>query len=395
MSLPEPISHNNKKALIADYRHKGHRLNLISNLAQYLSEERYLVTVDLPEECRESEEWELHSDTITHHASMINSSMKNVPDDKHIQSWLREVLRQANAGEYTMVIIPWADKVMKDISVIIKESRDDMHVHLLIGRYAPGIAQYSDYPDPFDTLDSSIKACELAKGTNVYISRLSAAFDPIALRANTYSDNVNIINDPVDDAVAQSTSWCRGELSLPNDEQLALIAGHLSSRKKILRILKQWPDIYKKHNIKLVLAGELEASNESYEEIKKVVDDNKECIIPRFGVISVDSFPRYIKAADIVICTYEAGTYMPSGLAGLAYVNKVPVISIGNRYISDLINSLRLGVGIEIYSPLALTRAISSVKTRPEKAASYKINPTFTHTFDQMFTDCISEKETT
>lgn len=230
------------------------------------------------------------------------------------------------------------------------------------------------------------------EGTNVYISRLSAAFDPIALDESTYSKNVNIVNDPVDDPISKSPRWCREELSLPKNVKLALIAGHLSNRKKILRILKDWPEIYNESGVKLVLAGELKPSNESYEEIKDIIDANKECIIPRLRVISVEDFPRYINAADIVICTYESGTYMPSGLAGLAYVNKVPMIAIDNRYITNLVNSFNFGIGLKHYSSLEFKKAVSLMGNKEATKDDYHIEPTFTHTFEQMFTDCINKR---
>jgi len=378
-----------KKIIFADYRHKGHRLNLLFKLIFEMPFNELELYVNLPRVTYGSDEWSIHSPIIKDVAINWLSVCDKVPDDDEISNWLKDSISQAKQIGADVLIFPWADKLAEHI-IKYKKSDNLPHIHMLLGRCPPGIMEENDYVDQFHTIDYVKPLENKSKILNISIEKLCATFDPIT-NIKFASKNVRWVNDPVDNPSHLSKKDARNRLGLEKNSKYALHIGHLSDRKKTSDIIKSWPNIYKKTGVKLIVAGEIDQTMKNRGALKKKLlmslDDGIFC---KLGVLENCDFADFIKASDIVLCIYNAGTYMSSGVAGLAAVNGIPILSDGNSYINRLVISEGLGLVGDI-NDLKVFEIINELIILKTKRFPYN-KSNYSNFYNQFFLDCLPKK---
>ncbi|HSX28408.1 MAG TPA: hypothetical protein VLF60_03070 [Candidatus Saccharimonadales bacterium] len=300
----------------------------------------------LPTTAFHSDEWKVHAAqySVRIPSSTKLSSTTQVPDN--LDDWLNEVIDKAKDIGVSLLIFPWADSLIRGLEKRYRKDPSAPHAHLLLGRCPPGVIDFVRGSERAAVLATLQSAKRLAEAGSVCTGRLCATLDSLAGQTAEpeIANRIRYVIDPVSLATHPTKKKARGRLGWELDRQYALLIGDLSERKRATEVVRSWQTIYAKTGITLVLAGEVDQSVPQLPEmVRELGSLFPGSIIADFSYSSQERFVEYIAAADVVLCTFKQGTYMPSGVAGLAAVLGAPIFVEGNRYIEKLVSGSSFG----------------------------------------------------
>lgn len=349
-----------RTVVIADYRWKGHRLELILATAAALVGRCHRVYLHLPRRAFNSEEWSVHS--VVHRARVdVLFGDSDVPTD--IGYWLGNVVRKCLGVGAEHLLLPWADACLQYLHVY-RGVVSMPHIHLLLGRRPPGWREHGGAEQSrVHQMDRQIEY--LTNDGFACVGSLCAAFDERAGETERCAEGGRIrwVVDPValGGALEGTRSDARERVCLKTDHRYALVIGDLSARKRVDETVQAWREIYRQTGITLVLAGSVDSSVKDLVNLtKKIQQYAPDSLETNYAYLPKDVFVDYIKAVDVLVCVSRPDTYMSSGTAGIAAVVGTPIFVGGNRYLEYTVSKRNLGLVGDIEAPsasLAMARA--------------------------------------
>ncbi len=241
---------------------------------------------------------------------------------------MKNVVDQATKIGAKLLVIPWGDSVVDFLAKEYGNRAGAPHLHLLLGRCPPGILDYIQAKDRSVAVKRLSAARQLAE-LGACVGRLCAAFDPRAGQP-VCSDTPTMrwIVDPIKCVSSNCKHHARQLLDLAPAKHYSLLIGDLSARKKVTEVVRAWSAIYDETGIELLMAGKVD---QSVPDLPKLTQ-NVAYITTDYGYLSSRRFVDYIAAADVVLCTFEAGTYMSSGVAGIAAATGIRLVADGSYH---------------------------------------------------------------
>jgi len=121
-----------------------------------------------------------------------------------------------------------------------------------------------------------------------------------------------------------SKSEARKKIQIETTDPIILFFGYIRKYKGLHLLLEAFPQILKKINVKLLIAGEFYDEKTNY--LKQIENINsKDCIILKDNFIPDNEVGLYFSAADIVALPYISATQ--SGIVQIAYNYDRPVVA--------------------------------------------------------------------
>lgn len=334
--------------VIANYRWKGHHLTHILAVAEMMHARGKSVHLHLPGASYASREWRVHSRESSEGLNRLRPLTQDVSRDR--EAWVSDVMAQAREVEAETLFLPWAHSLAPHL-LKYKKMKDVPHVHLLHGRYPPGLLEYASGPQLAKARQSVAVISELTATGFACVGSLCAAIDPLAgTVAAPEAGGVRWIVDPVESVSDLTRIAARARLGLEATQPYVVLLGDLSARKKAEETVRVWPEIHKRTGMVLVLAGEIDQTAPNLLDLARA---RSECVLPDFGYLSNENFKHYVAAADVVLGTFQPGTYVSSGVSGIAAVTGTPMFLDGNHYLEGIEGVHNFGVVGDIESPAA------------------------------------------
>lgn len=144
----------------------------------------------------------------------------------------------------------------------------------------------------------------------------------------------------------------------------ALFVGTLEPRKNLKFLLHIWPELYKKHSIKLVVVGGSGWKNSEISDIINSDDIYNECIIFCNYIPDEELVKLYNTAACYVSASLNEGFGMPQLEAMLC---GCPVVTANNSAMAEVAEHSNLAKAIDGYDPDVWRQAIADTISNPPK----------------------------
>ncbi|OQX95873.1 hypothetical protein B6I21_03175 [candidate division KSB1 bacterium 4572_119] len=152
-----------------------------------------------------------------------------------------------------------------------------------------------------------------------------------------------------------SSETARKNLNLTNDDNVLLFFGYIREYKGLHVLLQAMPLIFKKMDIKLVVAGEFYDSKNKYEDL---IDDLSlgDSVQIFDDYIPNEKVGLFYAAADVVVLPYISATQ--SGIIQIAYHFNKPVITTDVGGLPEVVEVGKTGDIVPAENPQALADAI-------------------------------------
>jgi glycosyltransferase involved in cell wall biosynthesis len=151
-------------------------------------------------------------------------------------------------------------------------------------------------------------------------------------------------------------------LGLPADRKVFLLAGEISGRKGVWRVLEALDRLAPEEASRVCVAivGHAEAAFEERltQQLAARTASARVTVIRRAGYLDEAELGDWFAAADVVLAPYIGFAGM-SGILLLAAAHRKPVISADSGAIARITREYRLGVTVDPRSPAELARAIA------------------------------------
>ena len=155
----------------------------------------------------------------------------------------------------------------------------------------------------------------------------------------------------------------RMRLGVPADRKLFLLAGDISGRKGVSKVLESVACLTPEESKQICLAivGRAEASFEQRlaSKVEAVATSTSVSVIRRAEYVDKSELNDWFVAADVVLVPYIRFVQM-SGILLLAAAHRKPVISAGRGALGRLTRENQLGVTVDPGDPAELARAMVS-----------------------------------
>ena len=380
------------KVMIADYRWQGHRLLHILKLREILIQKSVTTYLQLPKNAYASKEWSINS--IAAKNSNLDEDVFNRSTTKrvplNIEKWVNDVIGDAIELGVSLILFPWADKLIEYIRNRSEYDDNVPHIHLLLGRCPPDYFRYNNDESTYQLIK------DVSETNRVCVGRLCATLDK---HVGNQIDGLNItgnnkwVVDPVYLPIKPNQRQARRKLKLPMNKKYILLIGDLSNRKNVITVVKEWEEIYKATNISLILAGLIDSSADMLaEEVERVKAVYPDSIITDFKYISNYEFINYIAASDGVICTNREPQYISSGVLGLSTVLGKACFINNNYYLEKLVNESKFGLSGDIESKDTPNQMRDLIKIHPQSIEVRDVD--YCKFFDQWVGNCLTDRVT-
>ena len=150
------------------------------------------------------------------------------------------------------------------------------------------------------------------------------------------------------------------------EENILLFFGFVREYKGLRFLLKAMPEILKKIEARLVIAGEFWESKDIYlEMVDELNIGNQVTVVDRY--IPNEEVASFFYAADIVVLPYTSVT--GSGLVQLAYGFNKPVVVSGIGALAEVVRDRETGFIVSPKNPEAIAKAVTSFFTESNREA--------------------------
>ena len=166
----------------------------------------------------------------------------------------------------------------------------------------------------------------------------------------------NIFGDKLDKKAAKDILLNEYKVNL-HDSKTILFFGYIRKYKGLMFLLDAMPDIIKKHNIKLIIAGEFYENETPYrQKIKNLKIENNVFLLSSF--MPENKVRYFFSACDCLVLPYIDATQ--SGIVPLAYFYDKPVIVTDVGGLSEVVLDGKTGFVINPKDSNAIFEAVNT-----------------------------------
>lgn len=331
------------KVLIVDHAWRGHRLSHLSRSADYLQSRGHEVIVGLPPEGFRSDAWKAwfadqHADLQT-----VSLPLPGGGRTRQMWRWVQSLQEEAGRLSVDLVVHLWADRILAAWCFFRLVGCRRAKLVCVVGRMPPSSNGTRTRSERWIEIAHAMAGTfGLVSGT---IQRIGRLHGPIDSPRTGWLHHLGFrwVPDPVLRCHG-GAAGSAGRAAIPSrpPAPVALVAGDLSARKEIPRLLSLW-SAADSFRWRVVFAGDVDrTASEAIGAYQTAAAVRRGSICLRLTYLSQEELCRAITEADVLILGFDR-QWTSSGMLGQAVLHKTPVVTWGNAYVMRMVRQFGVG----------------------------------------------------